>query len=110
MTRATFDAGEALRRKLLTAFDFHTLLRLPTGIFYKPGVKANVLFFDKNPAAEQPWTQRLWVFHPDLSAALYDDPLLGPVIGHPILSALYPAAGTGRRSGAPRLRSLRHVA
>ncbi len=55
-------AGEALRRKLLTAFDFHTLLRLPTGIFYKPGVKANVLFFDKKPAAEQPWTQRLWVY------------------------------------------------
>ncbi len=55
-------AGETLRRKLLAAFDFHTLLRLPTGIFYKPGVKANVLFFDKKPAAEQPWTQRLWVY------------------------------------------------
>ena len=55
-------AGEALRRRLLTAFDFHTLLRLPTGIFYKPGVKANVLFFDKKPAAEQPWTQTLWVY------------------------------------------------
>jgi type I restriction enzyme M protein len=55
-------AGEALRGKLLTAFDFHTLLRLPTGIFYKPGVKANVLFFDKKPAAEQPWTQALWVY------------------------------------------------
>ena len=55
-------AGETLRRKLLAAFDFHTLLRLPTGIFYKPGVKANVLFFDKKPAAEQPWTQKLWVY------------------------------------------------
>lgn len=55
-------AGETLRRKLLTAFDFHTLLRLPTGIFYKPGVKANVLFFDKRPAGEQPWTQHLWVY------------------------------------------------
>jgi type I restriction enzyme M protein len=55
-------AGETLRRKLLTAFDFHTLLRLPTGIFYKPGVKANVLFFDRKPAAEQPWTQCLWVY------------------------------------------------
>lgn len=50
-----------LRSKLLNAFDFHPLLRLPTGIFYKP-VKANVLFFDKKPAAEQPWTQRLWVY------------------------------------------------
>ncbi len=55
-------AGEALRRRVLTACDFHTLLRLPTGIFYKPGVKANVLFFDKKPAAEQPWTQHLWVY------------------------------------------------
>ncbi len=55
-------AGETLRRRLLTAFDFHTLLRLPTGIFYKPGVKANVLFFDKEPAAERPWTHRLWVY------------------------------------------------
>lgn len=55
-------AGEVLRRRLLKAFDFHTLLRLPTGIFYKPGVKANVLFFDKKPAAERPWTQRLWIY------------------------------------------------
>jgi type I restriction enzyme M protein len=55
-------AGETLRRRLLAAFDFHTLLRLPTGIFYKPGVKANVLFFDKKPAAERPWTQQLWVY------------------------------------------------
>jgi type I restriction enzyme M protein len=55
-------SGETLRRKLLTAFDFHTLLRLPTGIFYKPGVKANVLFFDKKPAAEEPWTRTLWVY------------------------------------------------
>jgi len=55
-------SGETLRRKLLSAFDFHTLLRLPTGIFYKPGVKANVLFFDKKPAAEKAWTQKLWVY------------------------------------------------
>jgi len=39
----------------------HTLLRLPTGILYAGGVKANVLFFDKRPAAEVPWTSRLWV-------------------------------------------------
>lgn len=54
--------GETLRRRLLNEFDVHTLLRLPTGIFYKPGVKANVLFFDKKPAAENPWTSRLWVY------------------------------------------------
>lgn len=55
-------AGETMRRRLLRDFDLHTMLRLPTGIFYAQGVKANVLFFDKKPAAEQPWTQRLWVY------------------------------------------------
>lgn len=55
-------AGETLRRRLLRDFDLHTMLRLPTGIFYAQGVKANVLFFDKKPAAEQPWTRRLWVY------------------------------------------------
>ncbi len=54
--------GETLRRRLLADFDLHTLLRLPTGIFYAQGVKANVLFFDKRPAREQPWTERLWVY------------------------------------------------
>jgi type I restriction enzyme M protein len=55
-------AGETLRRRLLRDFDLHTMLRLPTGIFYAQGVKANVLFFDKKPAAERPWTERLWVY------------------------------------------------
>jgi len=55
-------AGETLRRRLLGDFDLHTMLRLPTGIFYAQGVKANVLFFDKKPAGERPWTERLWVY------------------------------------------------
>ncbi len=56
-------AGETIRRRLLTEFDVHTLLRLPTGIFYAGGVKANVLFFDKKPAREgQAWTSTLWVY------------------------------------------------
>jgi type I restriction enzyme M protein len=55
-------AGEKLRRRLLADFDLHTMLRLPTGIFYAQGVKANVLFFDKKPAGERPWTERLWVY------------------------------------------------
>jgi len=55
-------AGETVRRRLLTEFDVHTLLRLPTGIFYAGGVKANVVFFDKKPASETPWTSRLWVY------------------------------------------------
>jgi type I restriction enzyme M protein len=55
-------AGETLRRRLLRDFDLHTMLRLPTGIFYAQGVKSNVLFFDKKPAAEHPWTERTWVY------------------------------------------------
>jgi type I restriction enzyme M protein len=55
-------AGETIRRKLLDACDVHTLLRLPTGIFYAQGVKANVLFFDKKPASANAWTERLWVY------------------------------------------------
>ncbi len=55
-------AGETVRRNLLKNFEVHTLLRLPTGIFYAQGVKANVLFFDARPAQEAPWTTRLWVY------------------------------------------------
>jgi type I restriction enzyme M protein len=55
-------AGETIRRKLLAECDVHTLLRLPTGIFYAQGVKANVLFFDKKPASPKPWTRKLWVY------------------------------------------------
>ena len=56
-----FEAGapaRGIRRRLLAQFDFHTLLRLPTGIFYRQGVKANVLFFDKQPAARDGAGQR----------------------------------------------------
>ncbi len=55
-------AGETIRRKLLHECDVHTLLRLPTGIFYAQGVKANVLFFDRKPASEKPWTKKLWIY------------------------------------------------
>jgi type I restriction enzyme M protein len=55
-------AGETIRRKLLHECDVHTLLRLPTGIFYSQGVKANVLFFDRKPASETPWTKTLWIY------------------------------------------------
>ena len=55
-------AGETIRRKLLQECDVHTLLRLPTGIFYAQGVKANVLFFDKKPASPHHWTEKLWVY------------------------------------------------
>lgn len=55
-------AGEGIRKRLLEGFNFHTLLRLPTGIWYSPGVKANVLFFDKRPASREVQTKALWVY------------------------------------------------
>ncbi|MBU4502893.1 MAG: type I restriction-modification system subunit M, partial [Nanoarchaeota archaeon] len=55
-------AGETVRRKLLHECDVHTLLRLPTGVFYAQGVKANVLFFERKPASEKPWTKKLWIY------------------------------------------------
>src|SRR5205814_5729809 len=55
-------AGETVRRRLLEECDVHTLLRLPTGVFYAQGVKANVLFFDRKPASETPWTKALWIY------------------------------------------------
>lgn len=55
-------AGEGIRKRLLEGFNFHTLLRLPTGIWYSPGVKANVLFFDKRPASKKVQTKELWIY------------------------------------------------
>jgi type I restriction enzyme M protein len=55
-------AGETIRRRLLHNFDFHTLLRLPTGIFYKQRVKANVLFFDKKRVSAEANTKELWIY------------------------------------------------
>lgn len=50
-------AGETIRKKLLSDFNLHTILRLPTGIFYANGVKANVLFFTKGTK-----TRDLWIY------------------------------------------------
>ena len=55
-------AGEKIRKELLSRFNLHTILRLPTGIFYAQGVKANVLFFDAKPASKDAWTKSVWVF------------------------------------------------
>ena len=54
--------GETVRKNLLERCDLHTLLRLPTGIFYAQGVKANVIFFDAKPASKTAWTKKLWVY------------------------------------------------
>ena len=55
-------AGEIVRKKLLETTNLHTILRLPTGIFYKPGVKANVLFFEKRPASAETQTKEVWYY------------------------------------------------
>lgn len=55
-------AGETIRKKLLETTDLHTILRLPTGIFYANGVKANVLFWDAKPASKEAWTKEVWVY------------------------------------------------
>ncbi len=55
-------AGETIRRKLLQTTDLHTILRLPTGIFYAQGVKANVIFFDNRPASPDPQTAKVWYY------------------------------------------------
>ena len=55
-------AGEIVRKKLLQTCDLHTILRLPTGIFYKPGVKANVIFYDKRPAGAEMQTKEVWIY------------------------------------------------
>lgn len=54
--------GETVRKKLLETTNLHTILRLPTGIFYANGVKANVLFFDGRPSSKDPWTKETWIY------------------------------------------------
>jgi type I restriction enzyme M protein len=55
-------AGETIRKRLMNETDLHTILRLPTGIFYAQGVKANVLFFDKRKVSKTPATKEIWYY------------------------------------------------
>lgn len=55
-------AGETIRKKLLETTNLHTILRLPTGIFYAQGVKSNVLFFEKKMNSEIPVTKNIWIY------------------------------------------------
>jgi type I restriction enzyme M protein len=55
-------AGETVRQNLLETTELHTILRLPTGIFYANGVKANVIFFDNREAGKDPWTKEVWFY------------------------------------------------
>ena len=56
------SGGLTIRKKLLETTNLHTILRLPTGIFYKQGVKANVLFFDNKPASKDVQTKNIWIY------------------------------------------------
>lgn len=69
--------GETVRKKLMEKVDLHTILRLPTGIFYANGVKANVLFFDSKPASKNAWTKDVWIYdyRTNVSHTLKQSPL-----------------------------------
>lgn len=69
--------GQKIRNQLMKQCNVHTLLRLPTGIFYKPGVKANVIFFDRKSPQEKPWTDKLWVY--DLRTNKHFTPKENPI-------------------------------
>ncbi|NZA27789.1 SAM-dependent DNA methyltransferase [Luteimonas sp. SJ-92] len=100
------SAGEGIRRRLLEQFDFHTLVRLPTGIFYKPGVKANVLFFDKHPprADRKPNTKALWIydFRTNLHFTLKKNPLKLSDLGD--FRDCYKAGNRSKRKETERFR------
>ena len=101
-------AGETIRKKLLENTDLHTILRLPTGVFYAQGVKANVIFFDNREASPDPWTKGGLVLrlphqhppHPQEEA----DALRAPVGLHRVLQPAQspPAQGHLGRTGCAR--------
>lgn len=91
-------AGEAIRRALLSSADLHTILRLPTGIFYAQGVKANVLFFDRKPTRLDPWTEKLWIydFRSNMRFTLRANPLTTTDLDH-FVKSYSPHKRTTRR-------------
>jgi len=98
-------AGETIRRRLLHDCDVHTLLRLPTGIFYAQGVKANVLFFDRRVASESPWTKKLWIydFRTNQHFTLKTNPLRREHLDDFV--ACYNAANRHKRKGSDRFHA-----
>ena len=98
-------AGETLRRRLLKDFNFHTLLRLPTGIFYKQGVKANVLFFDKVAGGEHVATDAMWVydFRTNMRFTLRERPLKRADLDG-FVTAFLPAHRRHKREEGERFR------
>lgn len=70
-------AGEIIRKKLLKELNLHTILRLPTGIFYAQGVKANVLFFDKIKPTSESNTENVWFY--DYRTNIHHTPKKNPL-------------------------------
>jgi type I restriction enzyme M protein len=101
-------AGETIRRRLLDECDLHTILRLPTGIFYAQGVKANVVFFDRKPASPDPWTKQTWVYdlRTNLHFTLKTSPLREVDLA-PFVDA-YCAADRSKRRESERFRRFTH--
>jgi type I restriction enzyme M protein len=98
-------AGETIRRNLLQTCDVHTMLRLPTGIFYAQGVKANVLFFDKRQASFNAQTERLWIYdlRTNMNFTLRTNPLREEHLAGFI--ACYNATNRHQRQESERFRS-----
>lgn len=70
-------AGEIIRKKLLEEANLHTILRLPTGIFYAQGVKSNVLFFEKKKQSEDVATKEIWFY--DYRTNVHHTPKNNPI-------------------------------
>jgi type I restriction enzyme M protein len=70
-------AGEEIRKQLMQTTELHTILRLPTGIFYAQGVKANVLFFRNKPASKTAWTKDVWFY--DYRTNIHHTPKKSPM-------------------------------
>ena len=71
-------AGEIVRKKLLKEVNLHTILRLPTGIFYAQGVKSNVLFFDTQKAHKKHATKDVWFY--DYRTNIHHSPKKSPLL------------------------------
>jgi type I restriction enzyme M protein len=102
-------AGETIRRELLSRCDVHTLLRLPTGIWYSAGVKANVLFFDKKLVTKRPATKEIWVY--DLRSSDQKFSLKNNQIESEDLAdfvACYSAENRGRRKEGKHFRRVKY--
>jgi len=101
-------AGERIRRMLLQRCNVHTLLRLPTGIWYSPGVKANVLFFDKTSVAPIPATKDIWVY--DLRSNQNFSLRQTPIQPEDLKDFIrcYSANNTARRKETPHFRRFKY--